>query len=56
VGCHGLAKNSGGELRLAAVTDRVLTIFKLTSIDKVLHLDPTVEGALAAIAPAAGTP
>ena len=52
VGCSGVAKNAGGDLRIAGVTDRVKTILKLTRVDAVLHLDATTEAAVAALSSA----
>jgi len=54
VACSGVAKNAGGDFRIAGVTDRVKTIMKLTRVDAVLHLDATMEGAVAAMEPGAG--
>jgi anti-sigma B factor antagonist len=51
VGCHGVAKNSGGAMRLAGPTDRVKAIFKLTGLEKVLHIDATLDAAVAALTP-----
>jgi anti-sigma B factor antagonist len=41
VGCHGLAKNAGGQLRVAGTTERVGTIFKMSGVDAILSLDAT---------------
>ena len=37
VACHGLTKNSGGQLRLAAIASRVGMIFKMAGVDGVLE-------------------
>lgn len=49
VGCHSLAKTSGGQLRLASVSDRVVKILKIAGVDAVLHRDATREVAVATI-------
>ena len=49
VACHSNMKNSGGQLRLAGVTPRVSTVFKMTGVDKVLSLDPTREDSVSAL-------
>jgi len=47
VGCHGTVRDSGGQLRLAGVSDRVGAIFKMTGVDKLLNLDPTRDASVA---------
>ncbi len=49
--CQGLAKNSGGQLRLAAVTSRVESILKMAGVDGVLFVDLTKDDAVSALAP-----
>lgn len=49
VTCHGNVRNSGGELRFAGVTDQVLTILRMVSLDKLLPLDASVDAAVTAI-------
>ncbi|HJT86290.1 MAG TPA: STAS domain-containing protein [Bryobacteraceae bacterium] len=51
VGCHGLVRDSGGQLRLAGVTTRVGTIFKMSGVDAVLSVDPTRDHAVSVLAP-----
>ncbi len=51
VACQGLAKNSGGQLRFAAVTDRVGMIFKMAGVAAILVVDTTTDGAVAALTP-----
>lgn len=46
IGCHGSAKASGGELRLAGVTQRVIGIFQMTGVDKVLNVDQTKDASI----------
>jgi anti-sigma B factor antagonist len=48
VACHGKTRESGGELRLAGITDRVKMILTMTGVDQVLHLHPTNDEAVAA--------
>lgn len=50
VGASGSVRNGGGQLRLAAVTDRVKTIFKMTGLERVLGVDATVDEAVAKLA------
>ena len=50
VSCHGKTRESGGELRLAGITDRVKMILKMTGLDQLLHLHPTRDEAVAAAA------
>ena len=47
VGCQGTVRNSGGQFRIAAVTDRVAKIFKLAGVDTVLALDASRDLAIA---------
>ncbi|MBI2688088.1 MAG: STAS domain-containing protein [Acidobacteria bacterium] len=46
VGCHGKANNSGGELRLAGVGDRVLHVLKITRVDGMMHMDATLDDSI----------
>jgi len=49
IACHSNLRSSGGQLRLAGVTARVNTVFKMTGVDKVLSLDPTRDDSVAAL-------
>jgi anti-anti-sigma regulatory factor len=49
MGCNGLAKNSGGQMRVSGVNDRILTIFRITQIDEVLRVDPNREASISAL-------
>ncbi|HVO98104.1 MAG TPA: STAS domain-containing protein [Bryobacteraceae bacterium] len=49
VACHGAARDAGGQLRLAGVSSRVSTIFKMTGVDKLLTIDPTKDDAVSAL-------
>ena len=51
VACQSLAKNSGGQLRLAAVGDRVGMIFKMAGVVGVLVVDTTTDEAVLALSP-----
>lgn len=46
----GMAKEQGGELRLCAVSDRVLSLIKMTRTDSLLPIDVDVDASLAALA------
>ena len=50
VACHVLVKKANGQLRLAALTDRVAKIVKLVGVDAVLLIDPTRDAAVAGFA------
>ncbi|MFN7925939.1 MAG: STAS domain-containing protein [Bryobacteraceae bacterium] len=52
VGCHSTAKNAGGQLRIAAPTDRVRAVFKMTGLENVLNVDASVEESVAALSSA----
>jgi anti-sigma B factor antagonist len=39
------ARQAGGDLRVARPTEAVMTVFKLTNLDRVLHPRDSVEGA-----------
>lgn len=45
VGGLKTARQAGGDLRLAAVSDQVMTVLTLTSLNRVLRPFPTVEDA-----------
>lgn len=45
IGSLKRARERQGDLRLCAVTDQVATVLKLTNLDRVLRLYPTVEAA-----------
>jgi anti-sigma B factor antagonist len=49
VGCYGTVKNSGGQFRLAGLTDRVAKIFKMGGVDTVLLIDANRDAAVAAV-------
>jgi anti-sigma B factor antagonist len=49
VGCNGSVRKSGGQMRLAGVSERVLTVLKMTRVDAVLALDDNRETAIAAL-------
>jgi len=49
VGSHMLVKESGGQLRLAALTDRVRTVFKIAGVENMLYLDPNRDFAVSAL-------
>lgn len=40
-------RNAGGDLRLAAVPERVRSLFVITKLDRVFKMHPTVEEAVA---------
>ena len=42
-------KDSGGQLRLAGVTDRVGAIFKMAGVDELLVVDPTRHDSVSAL-------
>jgi anti-sigma B factor antagonist len=50
VGCQGVVKNSGGQFRLASITERVAKIFKLSGVESVLSVDPNKDAAIAKFA------
>jgi anti-sigma B factor antagonist len=50
VNCNAVVRNSGGQLRLAAVTDRVQGLLKMTGVGDLLQSNPTRDDAVAAIA------
>jgi anti-sigma B factor antagonist len=47
--CQGLAKSSGGQLRLAAVTSRVATILNMAGVEGVMIVDLTKDDAVSAL-------
>ncbi len=47
--CYGLVKDSGGQLRLAGLTSRVATVFKMSGVDGLLPSDQTRGEAVSAI-------
>ena len=49
VGCTGKLKATGGQLRVAGATGRVMEIFRLTGVDRVLLLDETMAAACAGL-------
>jgi anti-anti-sigma factor len=49
VGCHGTIRKSGGQLRLAGVSNRVVAIFQMTGIDGVLNVDSTRDRSVSAL-------
>ena len=50
VSCHGTVRSSGGQLRLAGVTTRVGTIFKMTGVSQLFSLDPSRDASVSALA------
>jgi anti-sigma B factor antagonist len=54
VGCHGKARESGGELRVAGAIARVSRLLEMTGLDKVLLLHPSVDDAVNAMAAGKG--
>ena len=46
--CQGKIVKEGGALHIAGITDFVKDVFKMTSVDKLIHLYPTVAEAAAA--------
>jgi len=52
VGCQGVVKNSGGQFRLAGLTDRVAKIFRISGVEGVLLIDANREAAVAKLAAA----
>jgi len=42
VGCHAKATNSGGQIRLAGLSERVLTVLRITKVDSIVLMDATV--------------
>lgn len=48
VGCHGSLTRAGGDLRLAAVTERVLEVFSVTRVDSILPLHSSADDAIKA--------
>jgi anti-sigma B factor antagonist len=53
--CSGKLKSAGGELRLAAPSQPVEQVFKLTKVDTILSIYPTIGEALAAATSAAAS-
>jgi len=51
VACHSTVLKSGGQLRLAGVTRRVGTIFKMTGVGSLFSLDTTRDASVSALAP-----
>lgn len=49
VTCFGRLKKAGGELRLAGVQSNVDGVFKMTQIDKIIAMHPSVEAAAAGL-------
>ena len=49
VSCHLGVRSAGGQLRVAGVGERVLSVFRMVGIDRVLALDPTLDAAVAAL-------
>lgn len=50
VNASGIAKEQGGELRLCGVSERVLSLIKMTRTDTLLPIDVDVDASLAALA------
>jgi anti-sigma B factor antagonist len=53
VACQGKVRQSGGEMRIAGVQDRVLSILKMVHVDLVLTLDPSSDDSVSALAASA---
>ena len=51
VGCSGVAKTLGGQMRLSGLTDRVAKTLKMGGVDGVLNIDPTRDAAVASLSP-----
>jgi anti-sigma B factor antagonist len=47
--CFGTLNRSGGEMRLAGATGKVLHLLQITHLDRVLPLDASVEAACASL-------
>ena len=47
VSCHSVLKNSRGQMRLAALQERVAKIVQLCGVDRILHIDPNQDAAVA---------
>jgi len=47
VGRLKLVRGQNGSLRIVSAQDRILKVFKITGLDKVFHIFPTVEEATA---------
>jgi anti-sigma B factor antagonist len=47
--CFGTLNRSGGEMRLAGATGKVLHLLQITHLDRVLPLDASVESACASL-------
>lgn len=54
VASSGVVERAGGSIRLAGVSDRVLSILKMTGVDTILHFDDTRDAAVAALAATSG--
>lgn len=50
INASGIAKEQGGELRLCGVSERVLSLLKMTRTDSLLPIDADVDASLAALA------
>jgi anti-sigma B factor antagonist len=48
VGRLKLVRGQNGALRIVSAQERILKVFKITGLDKVFHIYPTVDEALAA--------
>lgn len=49
IGGMRAARQAGGDLHIANPTDQVKTLLSLTSLDRVLKVYPTVEGAIGGV-------
>ena len=47
VGRLKLVRGQNGSLRIVSAQDRILKVFKITGLDKVFHIHPTVDDATA---------
>ncbi len=51
VGRLKLVRGQNGSLRIVSAQDRILKVFKITGLDKVFHIFPSVEEATSASTP-----
>lgn len=52
VGRLKLVRGQNGSLRIVTAQERILKVFKITGLDKVFHIYPTIDGAVADADPA----
>jgi anti-sigma B factor antagonist len=51
IGGASLLKNAGGALRIAAASEKILALIKITKLGSVFETHPTVEAAIASLKP-----